>query len=108
MPLDEVKTAASEMAQTNGRTVFVSLSERGILGAEPKKNPEHVPALPLRGPIDIVGAGDSVTANLATALAAGATVKEALELASVASSHVIHQLGTTGAASVADIQALMP
>ena len=108
MPLDEVKTAASEMARINGRTVFVSLSERGILGAEPAKNPEHVPALPLRGPIDIVGAGDSVTANLATALAAGATVKEALELASVASSHVIHQLGTTGAASVADIQALLP
>jgi len=107
MGLEEISAAASEMAGVNGRTVFVSLSERGILGAEPAQPAAHVPALPLRGPIDIVGAGDSVTANLATALAAGATVKEALSLASVASSHVIHQLGTTGAASVEDIRKLL-
>lgn len=107
MAIEEVTTAAAELAGVNGRTVFVSLSERGILGAQPAGAAEHVPALPLRGPIDIVGAGDSVTANLATALAAGASVKEALELASVASSHVIHQLGTTGAASVEDIATLL-
>ncbi len=107
MTLEEISEAATEMAGINGRTVFVSLSERGILGAEPTGTQEHIPALPLRGPIDIVGAGDSVTANLATALAAGATVKEALELASVASSCVIHQLGTTGTARVADIKALI-
>lgn len=106
MAIEEVKAAAAELAGANGRTVFVSLSERGILGAQPAGVAEHVPALPLRGPIDIVGAGDSVTANLATALAAGGTIKEALELASVASSHVIHQLGTTGAASVGDIKRL--
>jgi bifunctional ADP-heptose synthase (sugar kinase/adenylyltransferase) len=61
--------------------------------------------LPVRGPIDIVGAGDAVTANLATALASGASLREAIELAVVASSVVIHQLGTTGTASVADLAA---
>ena len=55
------------------------------------------------GPIDIVGAGDSVTANLALALAAGATIREAMTLAMAAASIVIHQLGTTGTASVADL-----
>jgi len=57
----------------------------------------------VRGPIDIVGAGDSVTSNLAAALAAGASPREAMELAMAAASLVIHQLGTTGTASVAQI-----
>ncbi|ODT97756.1 MAG: carbohydrate kinase, partial [Planctomycetes bacterium SCN 63-9] len=85
--LDEVKAAASELAVKHGRPVFVTLSERGIVAAGPGPGiaAEHVPALPLRGPIDIVGAGDSVTANLATALAAGASLREAIAIASVAS-----------------------
>jgi bifunctional ADP-heptose synthase (sugar kinase/adenylyltransferase) len=66
-----------------------------------------VPSLPLRGPIDIVGAGDSVTANVTVALAAGATTLEACRIAMAAASHTIHQLGTTGAASVPDICALL-
>jgi len=51
-----------------------------------------------------VGAGDAVTANLAAALAARATLREAIELANAAASVVIHQLGTTGTASVAEIR----
>jgi bifunctional ADP-heptose synthase (sugar kinase/adenylyltransferase) len=66
-----------------------------------------VPALAVRGPIDIVGAGDSVTANLAAALAAGADAREAMELAMAAASLVIHQLGTTGTASVAQMAGLL-
>jgi bifunctional ADP-heptose synthase (sugar kinase/adenylyltransferase) len=66
-----------------------------------------VPALPLRGPIDIVGAGDAVTANLTASLAAGAAPREAIEIASVAASLVIHQLGTTGAASPQSIAELL-
>jgi len=106
--LDEVKRATAEFARKQGRRVFVTLAERGIVGAWPDGGVEHVPALPLRGPIDVVGAGDSVTANLAATLAAGAKLREALELAAVASSIVIHQLGTTGTASVAQIGELLP
>lgn len=103
LTLTEVKASAAELAARNGRPVFVTLSEHGLLGASPEGVVEHVPALPVRGPIDIVGAGDSVTANLASALPAGASIREALELAAVASSLVIHQLGTTGTASIAEI-----
>jgi rfaE bifunctional protein kinase chain/domain len=95
----EIRSAAQELAQRNARTVFVTMAERGLIGATPAGETEHVPSLPLRGPIDVVGAGDSVTANLTAALAAGATVRESLELAALASSIVIHQLGTSGAAS---------
>ena len=44
-----------------------------------------------------------MTANLSSALAAGATLGEAVELANAAASVVIHQLGTTGTASVRQI-----
>ncbi len=98
---------ARALARRNGRAVFVTLAERGIVGAAPDGTVEHVPALPVRGEIDIVGAGDAVTANLACALAAGATLREAMELAMAAASIVIHQLGSTGTTSVAEIRSLM-
>jgi rfaE bifunctional protein kinase chain/domain len=103
----DVQRIAAELARTHGRNVFVTLSERGIVGAAPNGEVELVPAHPVRGPIDIVGAGDAVTANLAAALAAGATLRESLELAMAAASVVVHQLGTTGAASVADLRERM-
>jgi rfaE bifunctional protein kinase chain/domain len=104
--LDAVKACSAELARRNGQPVFVTLAERGIVGAVPDQTPVHVPAHPIRGPIDIVGAGDAVTANLAAALAAGASIREAMELAMAAASVVIHQLGTTGTASVAQIAEL--
>jgi len=64
--------------------------------------------MPLRGPIDVVGAGDCVSANLVTALCAGATLHEAIELANAGASIVIHKLGTTGTASVTELKALLP
>ncbi|MBM3852524.1 MAG: carbohydrate kinase [Verrucomicrobia bacterium] len=100
----EVKRHAAALAVRNGQPVFVTLSEQGIVGATPTGAVEHVPAWPVRGPIDIVGAGDAVSANLLTALAAGATLREAMSLAMAAASIVIHQLGTTGTATVAQIR----
>ena len=105
--LDDIQRAAVQLAEKNERAVFVTLAERGLIGALPDGRSEHVPALPLRGTIDVVGAGDSVTANLATALAAGADLREALGIAALASSIVIHQLGTSGSASVAQMQGLL-
>jgi rfaE bifunctional protein kinase chain/domain len=105
--LPEIIQAAQGLARRNGQPVFVTLAERGMVGAAPDGNTEHVPARPVRGEIDVVGAGDAVTANLATALAAGATMREALELASAAASIVIHQLGTTGSASPEQLRKLL-
>ncbi len=105
LSLSQVKTVAGNLARKNGQPVFVTLAQRGILCASPDGQIEHVPALPVRGPIDIVGAGDAVTANLTAALAARATLREAIELANAAASVVIHQLGTTGTASIAQIRA---
>jgi rfaE bifunctional protein kinase chain/domain len=96
---DDVKRAAAELARRIERPVFVTLSENGILGADAQGRIEHAFALPVRGEIDVVGAGDAVMANLAMALSAGASTAEGMELANAAASVVIHQLGTTGTAS---------
>ena len=101
----EAKTAASDLSKKINKPVFVSVAENGILGAIPSGEVAHSPALPVRDAIDIVGAGDAVTANLAAAIATDAALAEALELANLAASIVIHKLGTTGTASVAEMQA---
>lgn len=106
LSLEEVKAAARALARANRRAVFVTLAQDGVVGANPAGEVEHLPALPVRGEIDIVGAGDAVSANLAASLAAGATLREALELANAAASIVIHKLGTTGTASVDELIAL--
>lgn len=104
---ETVSQQAAELAGRTGRPVFVSMAQHGIVGAAPGCLPEHVPALPVRGPIDVVGAGDAVGAILAVSLASGADLREAMKLAMAAASLVIHQLGTTGTASVPQIAGLL-
>jgi len=102
--VSEIAKAAASLAARNKWPVFVTLSERGVLGVAPEGTVEHLPALPVNGEIDVVGAGDAVSANLTTALIAGASVREAVELANAAGSIVIHQLGTTGTASIEQLR----
>ena len=107
MPLADLCAAIGRLATDRGQSVFVSLSEEGIAGAKPGEVSEHMPCLPLRGEIDIVGAGDAVMANLAMGLAAGAEIVEAMEFAMAAASVVVHQLGTTGTANLEEIRPLV-
>ena len=107
MPVPNLCESVSRLAAERGQAVFVSLSEEGIAGAVSGAAAEYVPSYRVRGEIDIVGAGDAVMANLATALAAGAESGEAMRLAMAAASVVIHQLGTTGTASTDDLLPLV-
>jgi rfaE bifunctional protein kinase chain/domain len=107
VPLREVAAIAVTLAREKGNYCFVTLAENGMVGAAPDGVVERLTALPVRGEIDVVGAGDCVTANLAAALAAEANLSEALELANAAASVVVHKLGTTGTASVAEIKKLL-
>ena len=107
LELDRVRECAAVLARKNRQPVFVTLAERGIVGAMSDGEVSYVPSLPVRGPIDVVGAGDSVTANLTAALAAGASAAEAMKLAMAGASIVIHQLGTTGEAGVADLRRMV-
>jgi rfaE bifunctional protein kinase chain/domain len=108
-----VPDAALDLARRNRRPVFITLAEHGMIGADPGGEgiaddavAHRTAALPIRGEIDVVGAGDSVSANLGAALAAGAEIAEAVTLANAAASLVIHQVGTTGVATVEELRAL--
>jgi D-beta-D-heptose 7-phosphate kinase/D-beta-D-heptose 1-phosphate adenosyltransferase len=101
---DQIEAAVADLAKQNGWNVFVTLAARGILGAAADGHVEYVPVLPVRGEIAVVGAGDAVSANLTVALAAEASLGEALELANAAASVVVHKPGTAGTASVLEIR----
>ena len=103
----DISRHADELARQSKRPVFITMAERGIIGAAPNESAIHVPALAIRGPIDIVGAGDTATATLALAVAAVATIEEAMQLAQAAASITVHQVGTTGVAKPADMQKLI-
>lgn len=105
--ISDIQTGAARLAESNQHPVFITMAERGMIGATPAGESAHVLARPLRGPIDIVGAGDTVTATLALALAIDATPIESMELAQAAASLVVHQLGTTGTPEPRDLRQLL-
>jgi rfaE bifunctional protein kinase chain/domain len=99
---EQVESAARELHSRTGRPVFVTMGEDGILVAD-HAGLTHVPAVPVGAPIDIVGAGDSATAGIVSALCAGATNQEAALVGNLVASITIQQLGTTGTASPAQV-----
>ncbi len=85
-------------AARTGRPVYITLGAEGILCADGVEI-DHVPGIPVAEPIDIVGAGDSVSAGIVAALCAGASYVDAARVGVLVSSITIQQIGTTGAAS---------
>jgi bifunctional ADP-heptose synthase (sugar kinase/adenylyltransferase) len=102
-----IEPAVLELARRCGRPVFCTCGERGILVADPRPAAPRcvlVPAYPVTGPIDVVGAGDSTSAGIACALAAGASLEEAAGFGNLVASITIQQIGTTGTATPAQIR----
>ncbi|MFQ5435407.1 MAG: PfkB family carbohydrate kinase, partial [Anaerolineae bacterium] len=99
----DVTACGLELSRRVGRPVFVTLGAKGILVCEGGKM-QRLPAAPVAGPIDPVGAGDSATAGIIAALCAGAAPEEAALVGNLAASITIRQLGTTGTATRREIQ----
>ncbi len=83
---------------------FCTLGEEGILVALPDTQPVKVHAVPVTGPIDIVGAGDAASSAIVSGLLAGASPWEAAAFANLVASITIEQLGTTGVAHPDEIR----
>ena len=94
-----VETSLQALAAKTGRAAYCTLGEQGILVARSGQEPKFVPGMPVKGPIDIVGAGDAATSGIVTALLAGADDYEAAALGNLIASITIQQLGTTGTAT---------
>jgi rfaE bifunctional protein kinase chain/domain len=101
----DVSEAAWRLARRAGRPVFCTCGERGILLADPGSAAvREVPAYPVRGPIDVVGAGDSTSAGITCAVAAGAPLEAAAAFGNLVASITVQQLGTTGTATPAQVR----
>jgi rfaE bifunctional protein kinase chain/domain len=100
--LAQTESCAAQLAERCGRPVFCTRGELGILLANPfraRASPQWVPAYPVTGPIDVVGAGDSTSAAIACAAASGATLEQAAAFGNLVASITVQQIGTTGTAS---------
>ncbi|MEW6233525.1 MAG: PfkB family carbohydrate kinase, partial [Chloroflexota bacterium] len=94
----EAEDCGAEFYRQCGRPVFVTLGLDGVLVCD-DHGCQHVPAVPIVGPVDIVGAGDSTMAGIVSALCAGASPGEAALIGNLVASITIQQVGTTGTAS---------
>ncbi|MFQ3649666.1 MAG: PfkB family carbohydrate kinase [Gemmataceae bacterium] len=97
-------TAAENLARQCGRTVFLTQGARGICCVSPDQPTQQIPAYRVSGPTDPVGAGDSTTAGILTALVAGLPVGTAAAFGCLVASITVTQLGTTGVATPTDLR----
>lgn len=107
---EDPELAVMALAYQLNRPVFCTMSEQGICLADPfavardctgsqRIETTMVAGYPVDGPIDVVGAGDSTSAGIACAYAAGATLSEAASFGNLIASITVQQIGTTGTAT---------
>lgn len=96
--LQQAREVATKLLERTGKPIFLTLGDRGALVVA-ERNVTHVPAVPVTGPIDIVGAGDSTSASAVAALCSGANLVEAAQIGQLVASITIQQIGTTGVAT---------
>jgi sugar/nucleoside kinase (ribokinase family) len=90
------------------RVVFCTQGENGIIVAHPDNDPipsHHAPAYPVSGSIDIVGAGDSCSAGITSAMVSGLTHEQAAAFGNLVASITIQQIGVTGTATPEQVRA---
>jgi len=80
---------------TGAEHILITRGEEGMTLIE-KGDHFHLPTL-AREVFDVTGAGDTVIATLPLAVAAGATVREAANLANHAAGIVVGKVGTAAA-----------
>lgn len=100
----EIYACCQELYNRTHKPIVITRGEKGsILFTDPDTSMVEIPAVPVQGPIDIVGAGDCVLSSIGASLCAGANLKEAAQIGNLAASIVIQQIGTTGTANRAQI-----
>ncbi len=103
----EVERAATSLLPLiDGSALLVTRSADGMTLYRTGKPPVHVPAM-AKEVFDVTGAGDTVVATVALALAAGVAIEHAIELASVAAAVAVSKRGTS-TVSPAELAAALP
>lgn len=105
-PLDWCIEHGSTLSRQLSGPVVITRGEAGILYIGPDAV-WSVEGLVLPGPLDTVGAGDTVVATLAAALSAGAEPAQSLTVANLAAAITVQKIGQTGTATPLEIQQLL-
>lgn len=90
----EIETCGRRLHELlGGPAVLITRGESGMTLVDADESAIHVPTM-AREVYDVTGAGDTVIATLALALAAGATMQEAAMLSNIAAGVVVGKVGT--------------
>ena len=91
---DEIEACARRIGEMlGGPAVLITRGEAGMTLLDAEDRLSHIPAV-AREVYDVTGAGDTVIATFALALAAGAEMREAAALANHAAGVVVAKVGT--------------
>ena len=100
----EAQDAAGRLYRRWRRPVYLTRGEYGCVVAGESGTAE-LPAPAVSGPVDTVGAGDSMLAGIACAWCAGASAEEAAVFGSLVSSVTVRKLRQTGLATPDEVRA---
>src|SRR5215212_1755243 len=93
--VEQLETVASELKHRLGyRALLVTRGRQGMTLLEGDTTPLHIPAVGAQQAVDVTGAGDTVIATFALALACGASFVDAAQLANYAGGLVVMKRGT--------------
>jgi rfaE bifunctional protein kinase chain/domain len=101
----EIESLCRELHRRWGKPFFLTRGEHGCVVYDGREYRE-IPGLLIVSPIDSVGAGDSMLAGIAAALAAGETPLVAAELGTYIAGVTVQKLFQTGTASPEEILAI--
>jgi len=92
---EELETAAKDLKQRLGyRALLVTRGGQGMTLLEDEATPLRIGAVGAQQPVDVTGAGDTVIATFALALASEASFSDAARLANYAGGLVVMKRGT--------------
>ena len=91
----QLESAATELKNRLGyRALLVTRGGKGMMLLDSDRPPVHINAVGAQEPVDVTGAGDTVIATFALALASNASFSEAARLANYAGGLVVMKRGT--------------
>lgn len=92
---EQLEIAAKELKDKLGhQALLVTRGGQGMMLLEDHQSPLHIHAVGAQQPVDVTGAGDTVIATFALALAANASFADAARLANYAGGLVVMKRGT--------------
>ncbi len=93
-----VVSLSQQLFEKYQKPIILTLGAQGLQVTD-RLGSTRIPAIPISGPTDIVGAGDSVMASAGAAMSVGASLVEASIIGCLTASIIIQQIGTTGIAT---------